>query len=105
MNNDFYFFTNLNFNIENKNDLTFLKQKKNDSTTKIAKKIEGLFLYMMLKSMRNGFPKDTLIDKNQEHVYEDIYDQFITQKMSETGLGLAKIIEKQIQQLREIIPN
>ncbi|XBC43131.1 MAG: rod-binding protein [Buchnera aphidicola (Meitanaphis flavogallis)] len=105
MNNDFYFFTNLNFNVEHKNDLTLLKQKQNNSTVKIAKKIEGLFLYMMLKSMRNSCPKDTLIDKNQEHIYEDIYDQFITQKMSETGLGLAKIIEKQIQQLHETIPN
>ncbi|XBC42618.1 MAG: rod-binding protein [Buchnera aphidicola (Kaburagia rhusicola ensigallis)] len=59
----------------------------------------------MLKSMRNGCQKDTLIDKSQERIYEDIYDQFITQKMSETGLGLAKIIEKQIQKSREIIPN
>ncbi|XBC42101.1 MAG: rod-binding protein [Buchnera aphidicola (Meitanaphis elongallis)] len=67
----------------------------------VAQQVEGLFFYMMLKSMRNSFPRNTLIENNQERIYEDIYDQFITQKISEKGLGLAKMIEKQIQETKK----
>ncbi|XBC38510.1 MAG: rod-binding protein [Buchnera aphidicola (Melaphis rhois)] len=105
MNNDFYFSMNSYLNCKNVNQLQCSKQKnKNDTyNSQVAKQVEGLFLYIMLKSMRNSFPKDTLINRSQEHIYEDIYDQFITQEISKKGLGLSKMIEKQIQQSTEII--
>ncbi|XBC37986.1 MAG: rod-binding protein [Buchnera aphidicola (Floraphis choui)] len=102
MNNDFYFYITPYSNVKNSDKLTTLIQNDQNKTLKIAKQVEGLFLYMMVKSMKNSFPKDTLIKKDQEHIYEDIYDKFITQKVSDKGLGLANIIEEQIKQTNEI---
>ncbi|XBC44168.1 MAG: rod-binding protein [Buchnera aphidicola (Schlechtendalia peitan)] len=102
MNNDFYFSIDSCINLKNSEQLKFIKHANEIKITKVARQIEGLFLHMMLKSMRNSFPKDTLINTSQERIYEDIYDQFITQNISKVGLGFSKVIKKQILKLSNI---
>lgn len=97
MKNDFYFSMDKFLNFKNNTELPqYTKEQNDNNISKVAKQIEGLFVHMMIKSMKNSFPKDNLIQRNQENLYQDIYDQFIAQKISEKGIGLAKMIEKQI---------
>ncbi|XBC41065.1 MAG: rod-binding protein [Buchnera aphidicola (Nurudea yanoniella)] len=104
MNKNFVFPINQDSNFEITSKLPKFFEKKHDSNVlKIAKQVEEIFLYMMLKSMRNSFPKDNFIRKDHENIYSDMYDQFITQEISKKGLGLAEMIEKQINLLNKNI--
>ncbi|ANF17091.1 hypothetical protein XW81_01590 [Buchnera aphidicola (Schlechtendalia chinensis)] len=97
MDNKFYLSVNhIYSNFKNVNEFKNVERNNAKQTKKVAKQIEGLFLYMILKNMRNSCLKDVSINKNQELMYTDMYDQFIAQKMSERGLGFSKIIEEQI---------
>lgn len=62
-----------------------------------AKKVEGIFIQILLKSMRNTLLNNDLFSSNQSRLYTDIYDQKISEEMSKKGIGLTDIILKQIQ--------
>lgn len=81
--------------------LTNNENKKNaiikNKNSNISKQIENLFLYFLLKSMRkNCFKNELWINSNQESMYQDIYDQYITQIYSKNNIGLSKIIDDYI---------
>lgn len=67
-----------------------------------AKEVEGLFIQMLLKSMRNSLSKDDLLGNNQSRLYTDIYDQEISRCMSKKGIGLTDIILEQIQSKKNV---
>ena len=55
----------------------------------VARQVEGMFVQMMLKSMRDALPKDGL--------FSSMYDQQIAQQMTAgKGLGLAEMMVKQM---------
>lgn len=71
--------------------------QKNDpeALAKVAKQFEGLFVNMMLKSMRSALPQDGMLDNDQTRMYTSMYDQQLSQDLSSKGLGLADMIVQQ----------
>ena len=65
-----------------------------------AQQFEALFVQMMLKSMRDATPHDTLMGSDQQRMYESLLDQQLSQVMATRagGTGLAAMIEKQMSQ-------
>ncbi len=63
----------------------------------VAKQVEGLFLQMMLKTMRQSLPGDDLLGSDQQRLFTSLYDQQIAQMGTQQHLGLAALIEKQLQ--------
>lgn len=74
--------------------------QKNDpeALAKVAKQFEGLFVNMMLKSMRAALPQDGMLNNDQTRMYTSMYDQQLSQDLSSKGLGLADMIVKQATQ-------
>ncbi|SEK70146.1 flagellar assembly peptidoglycan hydrolase FlgJ [Nitrosovibrio tenuis] len=62
-----------------------------------ARQFEALFLNMMLKSMREATPKDSLMDSEQTRLYVSMLDQQLSQSMAARGAGLAEIMMRQLQ--------
>ncbi|HEY3590925.1 MAG TPA: flagellar assembly peptidoglycan hydrolase FlgJ [Buttiauxella sp.] len=62
-----------------------------------AKQMEGLFVQMMLKSMRDASFKDGLFNTQQSDMFTSMYDQQISQSIAERGsLGLGDMMVKQM---------
>lgn len=64
----------------------------------VAKQVEGMFVQMMLKSMRQALPQDGLLSTEQTRLYTSMYDQQIGQQIASKGLGLAEMMVKQMEQ-------
>ncbi len=63
----------------------------------VARQVEGMFVQMMLKSMRDALPKDGLFSSEHTRLYTSMYDQQIAQQMTAgKGLGLAEMMVKQM---------
>ncbi len=52
----------------------------------VAQQVEGMFVQMMLKSMRS-LPQDGVLSSDQTRLYTSMYDQQIAQQMSQKGWG------------------
>jgi flagellar protein FlgJ len=61
-----------------------------------AQQFEALFLNMMLKSMREATPKDSLMDSEQSRLYISMLDQQLSQNMATHGVGLAEVMMRQL---------
>ena len=71
----------------------------------VARQVEGMFVQMMLKSMRETLPKDGMFSSDSTRLYTSMYDQQIAQQMtSGKGLGLADMIVKQMQAAQGVPP-
>jgi flagellar protein FlgJ len=66
-----------------------------------ARQFEALFMNMMLKSMREATPQDSLTDSEQSRLYISMLDQQLSQNMASRGIGLADIM---VRQLRHGLP-
>ncbi|WP_299996631.1 flagellar assembly peptidoglycan hydrolase FlgJ [uncultured Cedecea sp.] len=62
----------------------------------VARQVEGMFVQMMLKSMREALPKDGIFSSESTRMYTSMYDQQIAQQLSEKGLGFADVLVKQM---------
>ncbi|TGB75477.1 MULTISPECIES: flagellar assembly peptidoglycan hydrolase FlgJ [unclassified Escherichia] len=63
----------------------------------VARQVEGMFVQMMLKSMREALPKDGLFSSENTRLYTSMYDQQIAQQMTAgKGLGLAEMMVEQM---------
>ena len=63
----------------------------------VAKQVEGMFVQMMMKSMRQALPQDGMMSNDQTRLFTSMYDQQIAQEIGKRGLGMADIIVKQMQ--------
>lgn len=62
-----------------------------------AKQMEGLFVQMMLKSMRDASFKGGLFDSEQSEMFTSLYDQQLAQNIAENGrLGFADNMVEQM---------
>ena len=62
-----------------------------------AKQMEGLFVQMMLKSMRDASFKDGLFNSQQSQMFTSMYDQQLSQDIASQGrLGFADMMVKQM---------
>jgi flagellar protein FlgJ len=75
-----------------------LSEKQRQQAKKVSQDFEGLFINMMMKSMRETVGKDKLTGGGHgEDVYRSILDQeYVTASVKRGGFGLAKHIEKDI---------
>jgi len=62
----------------------------------VARQVEGMFVQMMLKSMREALPKDGMFSSESTRMYTSMYDQQIAQQLGEQGLGFADVLVKQM---------
>ena len=71
----------------------------------VARQVEGMFVQMMLKSMREALPKDGIFSSDSTRLYTSMYDQQIAQQMTAgKGLGLADVIVKQMAAAQGVPP-
>lgn len=77
----------------------------------VAKKLEGVFLNMMMSSMREAnqlFSEDSLLSSKDVRFYQQMLDQQLSVTLSEgKGIGLADAIKRQIEEIhsRRYDPN
>ncbi len=67
---------------------------------KVATQFEGIFVDMLLKSMRNTVPKNSIFGKQSlsENVFGSMLDQQRAQAIAASGsFGLAKVLEQQMR--------
>lgn len=62
----------------------------------VARQVEGTFVQLMLKSMRDALPKDGLFSSESGQMYTSLYDQQIAQQLGEKGLGFADVLVSQM---------
>jgi peptidoglycan hydrolase FlgJ len=74
------------------------KKTGEDGLEAAARQFEALFLNMLLKSMRDATPQDSLMDSEQSRLYISMLDQQLSQTMSARGVGLAEIMIRQLRQ-------
>ncbi|EOW6769613.1 flagellar assembly peptidoglycan hydrolase FlgJ [Cronobacter muytjensii] len=86
------------FDAQSLNDLKAKAGKDpNGNLKQVARQVEGMFVQMMLKSMREALPKDGMFSSDQTRLYTSMYDQQIAQQMTAgKGLGLADMMVKQM---------
>ncbi|HED36004.1 MAG TPA: flagellar assembly peptidoglycan hydrolase FlgJ [Gammaproteobacteria bacterium] len=73
------------------------REKSPEAIKQVARQFESLFVQMMLKSMRDTVPDNELFGSNAEKAYQDMYDKQLSMHISEgRGIGLAKVIERQL---------
>ncbi|BAE73313.1 Peptidoglycan hydrolase FlgJ [Sodalis glossinidius str. 'morsitans'] len=61
-----------------------------------AHQVEGLFVDMMLKSMRAALPQEGLLTSTQTQLYTSLYDQQLAQDLTARGVGLAQALRRQL---------
>ena len=74
-----------------------LRQDPQAGAKEAGRQFEGMFLQMMLKSMRDATPADGLMNSDSTRFYTSILDQQMAAQLGATGqLGFAKLIEAQL---------
>jgi flagellar protein FlgJ len=80
---------------------TGAKNNDDKALEAVAKQLEGVFLNMMLKSMREAnsmFGEDNPLNSKETEFYQGMYDQQISLTMAEgKGIGLADVIIRQMR--------
>jgi len=76
-------------------------KKSPEALKEAAKQFEALLINMMLKSMREATPKSELYESNANSLYTSMYDQQLSQILSEKGMGFADMF---LEQLNKINP-
>lgn len=74
------------------------QQAPQDSLPAVAKQFEGIFINMVLKSMRDASFGDPLFDSDQSELYQEMFDKQLSQDMTKgKGIGLADALVQQMQ--------
>lgn len=95
--NDTQSLMNAAYDSRSLNDLKHqASQDPKGKALEVAKQVEGMFVQMMLKSMRQALPQDGMLSTEQTRMYTSMYDQQIAQQIGAKGLGMADLIVKQM---------
>lgn len=82
------------------NSLNRLSRQARDSSPEsirgVAEQFEALFINMMMKSMRDATEQHNPFDSEQSKMFVSMLDQEVSQKMSQKGIGLADVLERQL---------
>ncbi len=71
-------------------------QASSQGVADAARQVEGLFVDMMLKSMRAALPQEGLLTSAQTQLYTSLYDQQLAQDLTARGVGLAQALRRQL---------
>ena len=67
------------------------------SLRQVAKQFEGIFIQMMLKSMRDASMGDDIFDSDQSKLYRDMFDKQVALDMANSkGIGIADALVRQL---------
>jgi flagellar protein FlgJ len=80
-------------------DLKRLSRENNspEGLRAAAKQFEGLFLQMVLKSMRDATPSNGMLDNDQTRMFQALQDQQLASNISQgSGMGLSDVIFRQL---------
>ena len=67
------------------------------SLKQVAKQFEGIFIQMMLKSMRDASMGDAIFDSDQSKLYRDMFDKQVALDMANSkGIGIADALVRQL---------
>ncbi|MBD2821543.1 flagellar assembly peptidoglycan hydrolase FlgJ [Xenorhabdus sp. 42] len=103
MMNDFLTMSNAAYDVNSLNSLKAkLSEDPQQGLRQVAQQLEGVFVQMMLKSMRSSLPQDGILNTEQTRFYTSMYDQQIAQDLSQKGLGFADMIVKQFSSANDI---
>ena len=87
-------------------NIKLLKDEKQALST-VAKQFEGIFLNMMLKSMRAAnetFSKDSILSSDDVKFYQNMLDNQLSLTLSQgEGMGLAKMLVRQLSANNESV--
>ena len=72
------------------------RQNSPDALKSAAQQFEGLFMNMIMKSMREATPKDGLLDSEQGKMFTAMLDQQMAQNLAKRGVGLADMLVRQL---------
>lgn len=78
------------------------RQQSPEALRATAKQFEGLFMNMVMKSMRDATPQDGVFDSQQSRMFTSMLDQQISQSMAERGVGLADVLIRQLSTLPNV---
>jgi peptidoglycan hydrolase FlgJ len=77
-----------------------LKQDPQGGIKEAAKQFEGMFMQMVMKSMRDATPSDGIFNSDATRFYTTVLDQQMAQQMGSSGqLGFARQIEAQLSRM------
>jgi flagellar protein FlgJ len=62
----------------------------------VAKQFEGMFLNMVMKSMRDATPQNGPFDSEQSKMFTAMLDQQMSQTLAQRGVGLADVLTRQL---------
>ncbi|KAB2969165.1 flagellar assembly peptidoglycan hydrolase FlgJ [Zoogloea sp.] len=81
------------------------KENSPEAAREAAKQFEALFMQQVLKSMRDASPKGGMFDSEESRMYQSMLDQQLSLQLSTRsgGIGLAKVIERQLSAAREAV--
>lgn len=83
-----------------------VKTNSQEGIKAAGKQMEGMFIQMMLKSMRDASFKDGLLNSQQSEMFTSLYDQQISQDIAEQSkMGFADLMVKQMGGDVEVKPN
>ena len=80
------------------------RQNSPDAIKAVAKQFEGLFLNMVMKSMRAATPQDGPMDSEQGKMFTSMLDQQMSQNLAKRGVGLADVLTRQLMANRGVQP-
>ena len=74
------------------------KSDQKQALSIVAKQFEGIMMQMVLKSMRdaNNAMRSELFSHDTMDFYQDMFDQQLAMTLGEKGVGIAKMLEKQL---------
>lgn len=82
------------------------KQNSPEALKAAAKQFEGLFINMMLKSMRDAVPKSGMNESPAQKTYTSMLDQQLSQNIAQRGIGIADMMIKQLKARENaLVPN
>ncbi len=73
------------------------RERSPEALRESARQFEGLFIQMMLKSMRQTLAGDGLFDSEQVRFFQGMFDQQVSLDLAQRGgLGLAEVLYRQL---------
>ncbi|MEN3112157.1 flagellar assembly peptidoglycan hydrolase FlgJ [Uliginosibacterium paludis] len=79
-------------------DIKRLSRENSPEANKaVAKQFEAMFMQIVMKSMRDSVPDDGIFGSESTKFYQSLADQQLVMQMAQKGgLGLAEVIERQL---------
>lgn len=81
------------------------RERTPEANKAVAQQFEAMFLQIVMKSMRDTVPTNSLTDNESSKMFQGLHDQQLAQVMAQRGgLGLAAVIERQLNGTASLRP-